>query len=544
MVPAARGPGDLRQQAQQPLRALAILSGLVLLIACGDVAALLTARGHARQSELTTRLALGASRSRLLAQLLTESLLLGAGGAALGLLLARGGVAPILALLGGGQPLHLGVALDANTFLFTAAVTALAVLLFGLAPAWSSTRAPLVPAQRSAMGAPRGRRLGRTLLIGQTALTLVVLVAAGLFAQTLQRLRSEPLGFRAGHLLTFRVAAPAARYPGAATTRLYGRLRRRLSALPGVTGVSYSEVNMINSGSPELGVEVVGPHRAEFETPLWNIVGPGFCRVMGIAIVRGRCISAADGPGAPPAAVVNRAWVKAVLGPHAMAVGREFYQLGKAPFHIVGVMANAKFGAVVNGLQPVGFQAAAQMPPGLGAMTFELRTAGPPLALARAAGRAVRGVDPDLVPLDMRTEKAAIRADLSLYRLFALIAGGFAVLALLLGAIGLEGSMAFWVSQRTNEIGVRMALGAPRAAVARMILGEALALLSAGTLFGLAAAWLAVQELRATVAGAVPASAALLATALIVLECAGLLAAYIPACRAAALDPLTALRRD
>ena len=559
--PGNKGLAYLRNQFSKPLFVLMTVVGLVLLIACANVANLSLARATSRQKEIAVRLAIGAKRGRLVRQLLTESTLLSVLGGALGLALAFWATHVLVAFMGSGrEALSLSVTPNPRVLGFTVAVSLLTGILFGLSPAVRSTRVDLTPALKESAGrvpgssqGHRGLRLGlgKTLVVAQVGLSLLLLVGAGLFVRTLANLERVNLGFDQRNLLLFGIDPTQDGYKEQRLAEFYQETTRRLQALPGVRSVSLSQHRLIAGGASINEAQILGyvpkAGKKDAGVDTWvNVVGPEFFKTMGIPIMLGRGLSEADSATAPKAAVANQEFVRKYLGggnPIGRRLGFEDAK-NASDIEIVGVAGDAKYSGVQDEAPPTVYLPYLQRVKYLGGMSFEVRTAGDPMALAPAARRVARAMDPNLALYDVRSQTEQIGKALFQERLFARLTGFFALLAALLGCIGVYGIMAFATNARTREIGIRMALGASRGEILGMVLRETLVLviigIAAGTLVALEASRLVATFLF----GLKPNDPLTIAGAALLMVGAAALAGYLPARRASKVDPMRALRYE
>jgi predicted permease len=548
----ATGLDGLRRRYSQSVLVLMGMVGLILLIACANVANLLLARATARRREIAVRLGMGAGRRRIIRQLLTESVLLSAMGGALGVALAWWGIGVLTALLAGGRDhFTLHAALNWRVLGVTGTLAVATGLAFGLAPALQATRIQIVPALKDARAdessaMPRAR-LGRLLVALQVALSLVLLVAAGLFGRTLANLHGIEVGFNRDNVLLFGVRPGAVGYAPEALGPLFEDLRERLGILPGVAGVSLSNQPLPMGGGTMAPAVVDGvpppPLRDSGRRPtaVLTSVGPGFFRTMQIPIVSGRDLGSADHATAPLVLVVNRLFLE-TFGVTA-AVGRGVTIDGRR-YEIVGVVDDALAFTLKEERKPIVYFSYLQSARPPTSMTYELRTAGDPLALAGAIRETVRQVDDRLAIHDLRTQTThidqAIRQEITLARLGSLLAG----LALAIACVGIYGTVAFAVARRTSEIGIRMALGAPAGRIIRMVLRDVLLLAIIGLAAGVGLSLIGSRYVSALLYGIESTDAATFAAATGVLLACGLVAAVVPALRAARIDPMLAVRRE
>jgi predicted permease len=552
-LPAGRGLDMMRQWLSRPLWILMGVVGLVLLIACANVAALLLARATARQREIGVRLAIGASRWRLIRQLLTESILFSAMGGILGLLFAHWGSRLLLALMSGdGQSLDLGARPDLPVLGFCAGVSILTGILFGLAPAIRATRVDVVPTlKQSARGlAILGTHfnLGRALVTVQVALSLLLLVGAGLFVRTLLNLENQDLGFNRQNLLMFAIDPTKSGYEGLRILSLSDKVRERLQAVPGAQAVTYSELALLTGWMNNSPIAIEGyPAKSGQDMGIeWDAVGPGFFETMGIRLLLGRVINRRDTSNSPRIAVVNEAMARHFFG-DGNPIGRRFSLDEKVDptrmFEIVGVVENANY-ADLHHKPFMIYIPFAQEQAGLGRMYFEVRMAGDPTAFIPTIRSATREVDPTLGLEEVKTQTQRIAEALAQERMFAELCSFFGVLALGLAGAGLYGLMAYFVSRRTNEIGIRMALGAQRKQVLYMVLRQSIGLVALGTAAGLLAAIPATKLIASELYELKATDPLTLVAGTFFLLAVAALAAYIPARRATKVDPMVALKYE
>jgi predicted permease len=541
-VTGARGIQGLRDSYSRPLSILMAMVAVVLLIACGNVSMLMAARNAAREREFSLRTALGGSRVRLLRQLGTESLVLVTSGAALGWAFA---IAATRALAAWSE-LDVTLAPDRNVLLFTLGLSVIAALAFGLAPLRTVSRVPAGLVLKSTalhVTADRGRvRAGRMVIAVQIALCLVLLVGAGLLVRTLRNLNNADLGFDAAKLLVFGVTPPASAHGDAAMAQFYDSMTARLRALPGVAGVTLMS-NRIGSGwSNNTGAVVDGkPPTADGRAPMrWNAVGSGYFRTLGVPILLGRDLEDTDAAGAPRVVVVNDTFAKRYL-PNTNPLGHRV-GLGNE-FAIVGVAANSRYTGVRESDRPMAYFHYKQVPP-IGGMHFDVRAGSDPAALLPHVRRIVQEVDPDIPLLQPMTQMQQFGATFSDERLFSHLATFFGLVAALLVATGLYGTLAYRVSRRTPEIGVRMALGAHRRQVLWMVLRESLAVAAAGVLVGVPLAVAGSRLLGTMLFGVTPGDPLSFAGALLAIAVVVIASTLIPARRASAVDPMVALRYE
>jgi len=534
-----------RRRFSSQFDVLTALAALALLIACVNLANLSLARAATRRREMALRLSVGASRLRLVRQLLTESMLLAALGAALGLLFADWGKDALLALLvGSSGEFAVDLRLDWRALGFTAAISALTGLLFGLAPALRATRIELSPMLKETPGAgaaPRSR-LSKALVVAQVAMSLALLVGAGLFVRTLRNLNQIDAGFDRENLLIFSVNP---RYEAARRASLYQQLTERIGALPGVRAVSSSRHPLLAFWYTGEEVRVPGytPRADEDMNVRTAEVAPNFLATMGIPLLLGREFTPQDKEQAPNAAVVSQA-LAARFFPAQNPLGQRLI-VGGIEMQIIGVARDAKYGGIREAVTPVVYLPYLQNRPAAPAeMSFAVRTVGDSDAAIAAIRQAAQSIDRNLPLFGVRTQSELIARSFAQERLFATLSSFFGLLALALVCIGLYGVMSYTVARRTHEIGIRMALGATGGVVLRMALGEALWLVLTGLAIGLVVSLTATRWLAKLLYGVTPADPLTLGLATLLLLAVAMLAGYLPARRAARVDPLVALRHD
>lgn len=548
--PVSRGLDQLRTELSPVLTLLMAMVGIVLLVACANVASLLMARSAARSRDLAVRLSLGASRGRIARQVLTESVLLGLVGGGVGLLAGLWLAQAIAAALAEGprEPLALTVGVDGAVLAFTLLVSIASGVLFGLVPALRAMHSDSAHAltRRSDAGLLGGRtaRSGKLLVGAQVALCLLLLIGAGLLAGTLSRLQRVNLGFDPRGLVVLQVQPGLNGSAGEQLAAYYDALQRQLASIPGVRGVALSQHGLIGSGWSQGMADL--PESAPPRTKLrfWrHWVSPRFFETIGVPVLAGRPLRDADGRAAPNVVVVNRRFVETYL--HGQdPVGLAFKSSG-AVCTIVGVVGDTKYGSLRDPAPPTAYFPYAQYPRGYPAsMTVQVRADGSVQPLIGTIERVVVALDRTVPPIMVRTQQDVIDRALFTERALALIGGALAVLALVLACVGMFGTMAYSVTRRTGEIGVRMALGAPRGAVVRMILREAMTVGIAGIGIGLPLAWMGSRLLRSVLFGLSPHDPATIGIAVCAILAVMLAAGALPAIRASRVDPMTALRDE
>jgi predicted permease len=543
----------LRAHVVRPVRPALLLFGaavgLVLLVACANVAGLLLARGTSRGRELGVRLALGATGWRLVRQLLAESLLLAAAGAAGGLALVTVGVRWLVALAPNGLPRVAEAGVHGGALAFAALAAVVASVIAGLLPALHAARtAPAGAVRASGRGTTLGgaaQRARGVLVVAEVALSLVLLAGAGLLVRSYVSLVRTPLGFRPDHLLTMFTLMPESRLP---TDRARGefllRSAERIRALPGVEGVAVTDaVPLSGLGSYATAWADGEPRPKDEDLPtLWpHDVSADYHAVLGIPLLAGRALSVGDTAGAPRVVVISASLARRLFG-GASPIGRRLRGLRDQPLTIVGVVGDVRANAIDETPQPAAYLPVAQETDLGGSLL--VRTRGDPLALERAARAAIASVDPEQPVMNVRTMDDYVAQALSARRFSLFLTAVFAVSALVLAMVGLYGLLAYLVAQRTREIGVRVALGAQRVDVARLVLGGALRLAGLGALIGVPAALVGGRLLRAQLYGVGPADPATIVGVALVLLGTAAAAALVPTRRAARVDPAVALQSE
>jgi macrolide transport system ATP-binding/permease protein len=542
--PGAEGLGSLRRKYSKPLYVLLAMVGLILAVTCANIANLLLARAAARRREMAVRLSLGAGRFRVVRQLLTESVMLASLGGALGVLFAIWGVRSLTFLLSNGQEnFALHAELNWNVLGVTAALSVVCGMLFGLAPAIQSTRPDVMPALQNGRGGGPRRRAQHVLVVAQIAISFLILVAAGLFVQTLNKLHSVQLGYARENILLFSLNARQAGHRDPEIARFYTDLRQRFESIPGVSSATLSQSSIINAdraGKTYRGAMKIGAVTILGASAL--VAGPRFLTTMEIPVLAGREIDDRDQPGSTPVAVISERLARTYFG-NENPVGRRITFLDeKRDLEIVGVSANLRYGGLKEESPMTVFVAVSQSSPE--GMTYALRTAGDPLRYVNSVHEIVREADSRIPVTNVITQAAEIDRTISQEVTFAKLWTGFAVLALLIACVGLYGTVSYNVARQVGEIGIRMALGAQRGAVVWMVLRRVLLLAAVGLAIGVPAALSASQLVKSFLFDTQPNDPGTLALAGVVLLSTAILAGYAPARRASRIDPLAALRHE
>ncbi|MGA7258252.1 MAG: ABC transporter permease [Terracidiphilus sp.] len=550
LVDGSRGLHMSDNFLSQPFYVLFVLTTLLLLLACANVANLLLARGAQRQREISVRMAMGAARLRVVRQLFTESLLLATLGGADGLLLSAAGrnVIPRL-LIDPWEHAETAIPMDWRVFGFTILVTLTTALLFGLMPAWLAARNEVSSQLKENTHQATRRRKGwsgKSLVALQIALSTVLVIGAGVFLRTVMQLSSVDLGFQPDHVLMFDISPPRSRYQGGKDVLLHAQLEQKIAALPGVESVapawmplaagSMSNSDFLPEGQP------VDPKGRTAEDI--NVVGRDYFHTMRIPMIAGRAFNAQDTATSLKVGIVNQALARKHF-PNVNPIGKRFKTDGPKDgwITIVGICADTRYSQLRDDPPPVFYLPYVQQTD-VGGMTYQIRTHLRAAALVPALRQIVQQADPDLPMIDIRTEREQMDANMQMERALATMTSAFGVLALVLASVGIYGIMAYTVAQRTNEIGIRLALGALPRQVRRMILKESWWLTAAGLAAGLAGALMLTRLVKSMLYGIAPYDSVTLGAAVLLLMGVALGASWIPARRAAGVDPMRALRHE
>jgi predicted permease len=553
-----QGEMNIRRFYQKPLRLLFGVVLVVLLIACANVANLLLVRASSRRKEIAVRLAMGASRWRLIRQLLTESLLLGVIGGGAGILFAWWIKDSLIVVADwGGRSGALNPQLDLRVLGFTLGLSILTSIVFGLLPAVRTTGVSLTPALKDSgrtSNTMARSLLTRTLVVAQVSLSLVLLIGAGLLVRTLLNLQRVDTGFNTSNLLLFRVEPNLIGYKDDRLANLYQQISDRIEALPGVSSVTFSRMPLLSSASttsslfkPGSAVNPDGTFASVGNVHVHR-VRENFLAAMGIPLLSGRALSAQDKAGAPRVAIINQTLARKYF-PNENPVGKYFSVDPKKQndVQIVGIASDAKYTSQRDDIPPTAYFPWRQNLGSVGDVTFEVRTAGEPGSAIAGIREAIRQIDSNLPPKDFKTQIEQADETLGMERLFAKLLSLFGVLAQQLASIGLYGVLAWSVSQRTHEIGIRMALGADRQKVMQMILRQGMTLAVIGVVLGTIAAYVLtkyLESLTTMLYGVKPRDPLTYAVMAAVLIAVSLIACFVPARRATKVDPMVALRYE
>ena len=546
-----RGQSSMHREARTPLTLLLSVTGIVLLIACANIANLLLARAAGRATEMAVRLSIGASRRHLLAQLLTESCVLAGMGGVAGLVVARWTLAMIGSLLPPDVTRSLSLELSSSMLLFAAGLSLGTGLLFGLFPALHSTRPDLVTTLKAQAGQPSGARAAarfRTVLVtSQIALSMALLISAGLSVRSLMKVSRVDLGLKIDNVVTFGVSPELSGYDSARSRAFFIRAEEELATIPGVTGVASSLVPLLAGNNWGSSVSVEGFQKGP-DTDAgarYNEVSPGYFRTLGIPLMSGREFTPADAGDAPKVAIVNEAFTKK-FGLGRNAVGKRMsngQSDTKLDTEIIGVVQDAKYSEVKQKVPPLFFRPYRQNK-AVGSLAFYIRTASDTDRTLRAVPDVMARLDPNLPLEQLKTLPQQARENVSLDRMISTLSASFALLATMLAAVGLYGVLAYTVAQRTREIGLRMALGASARDVRTMVLRQVALMVLVGGVIGIAAAiamGISAESLLFELKGYDPS---VIAISVVVLTVVALGAGFIPAERASRIDPMRALRYE
>jgi len=550
----AHGRLVLQEGAQEPLLVLMSMVGLVLLIACANLASLLVARGEARQREIGVRLAMGAKRIRLIRQLLTESLLIATAGGAAGVALAWWCLNAIMAAIPPDQGrLGLATNLDFRVLWFAIVLTLATTILFGLAPAMRATRLDLqstLKDQGSNLSAGRSNLpLHKVLIVSQMALTAVLLAGAGLFARTLANLEHANLGVKTSHVLQFKVAPSLNGSTPAQTLAFADRARNEIAAFPGVRSASISTTEIFagDDSVSNFTPEGYSLRPGDDTDAMYDYIGPNYFSTMGIPLIAGREFSEADTATSLKVCIINEKQAQRFfvgrnpIGLHMTHGSGKLYT--NPPMEIVGVVANSKWDDARSDIVPFLYMPYSQ-DVNLGHLAFYVRTEGDPTPIAAALRSLIQRLDPHLPVNNMRTLEEQVSNSMLNDRLVTGLSVSFALLAALLAALGLYGVLAYVVARRTREIGIRIALGGERADILGLVVGQGVRLTLGGGAIGLVAALVATRWVASLLYGVTPHDPLTFVGVVALLAIVSGAACYIPARRAMRVDPMIALRYE
>jgi predicted permease len=551
--PAANGRSSLRERFAQPLWILMAVVGFVLLIACANVANLMIARASGRQKEIAVRLAMGARRTRIVQQLLVESLLLSFAGAVLGLILSVLTVRILLTFVPAtGSSFTISAWPDVRVFAFTLGIAFLSAVLFGLLPALQATRPDLAPTLKdeatNLSGTGSHVSFRKLLVVAQVSLSLLLLIGAGLFIKSLRNLKNVNPGFRPSNLVAFDTDPSLNNYAPERTHQMYRDLLAQLRSTPGVENVGMAAVRILedNEWDSSISVEGYEAKPGEDMQAFCNEIEPGYFATLGIGLLEGRDFDDRDRGTEYTKAIVNKSFAEHYFGKRS-AVGKHVGFGGnpgtKLKMEIIGVVADAKYTALRDKVQRQMFVPAEQSKRALSMTTF-VRTTLPSDQMFNAIRTQMRGIDPNVPIFKMKTVDAQLDENLLQERLVAGFSSTFGLLATLLAVIGLYGVMAYTVMRRTREIGIRMAIGAMHGNVVWLVMKEVLVVVGAGMALGLPCALLLARFIRSQLYGLEPTDLETATLAIIVLFVVACAAGYIPARKAARIDPLHALRYE
>ena len=551
LIPAGRGQSWIRTGFERPLIVLQVLVGLVLLIACTNVANLLLARAAARQKEVAIRGALGATRGQIVRQLLAESVILASAGGVSGLLLSAWVARGLVRFLPFDPAnLSLSATPDSRILAFTTAVTLLTAVLFGLVPALQGSRVSPGLTLKEEAGAVVGGhghvRLRKALVGFQVGLSCLLLIGAGLFARTIQNLQNVNVGFTTENVVMFGLR-PATTYDEARKRQVFRAVLESVSPLPGVQSAGASSTRLLTGGRWDSGITVPGVEAKDGRQPwsFFNAITPGYFAALGIPIKSGRDLSWAEWGGSRKLCLVNEALVKQYLG-GASPVGRMMAQGTRADpdTEIVGVFGDSKYHDVRGEIPRQTFVNLDARLRFIGSINVYVRIQGDPRQVMPLLRDRVRQVDSNLVISDMRTLDEQVNMRLANERLLSFLSASFAILASLLAIVGMHGVLSFVVTRRTREIGIRMALGVEPGRVIRLVMNEMLVVIALGIVAGVGTAMLSGKFVEAQLYGVKAADPLIYTISVVALLAASLGAAFLPAWRASRIDPMQALRAE
>jgi predicted permease len=549
---ARRGQSSIHREASTPILLLFSITGIVLLIACANIANLLLARAANRSMEMAVRLSLGASRRQLLAQLLTESVMLAVIGGVVSLVVAHWTLVGLTTILPSEATQSMDFVIQWPAVAFAAGISLATGLLFGLFPALHSTRPDLVTALRNNSGKLSGgrsaARFRSTLVTAQIALSMSLLIAAGLFIRSLSNVSRVNLGLTTENVVVFTISPVRNGYDTTRSKQLFGRLQEELSAMPGVTTATAGMVPILSGSNWGNSVRVEGYNLSrdpDVDTESsFNLIAPGYFKTLNITVLAGREFSDADERNRPRVAIVNEAFAKK-FGLGRDVVGKRMAErdTGALDIEIVGLVRNAAYSNVKDST-PAQYFTPYRQDAGIGRINFYVKTAGDPVQLLRAIPGTVRRLDPNLPVEDLKTLPQQVRENVFMDRMISIFSASFAVVATLLAAIGLYGVLAYSVAQRTREIGVRMALGASTGNVRSMVLRQVGLMTLIGGIIGIGGAIALGRFAKALLFQIGGYDPAVMVASALALTLVALAAGFLPALRASRIDPMQALRYE
>jgi predicted permease len=545
-----RGMSDVSEEAGVPLAILFAVTGIVLLIACANIANLLLGRAANREMEMAVRLSLGATRRQLLAQLLTESLVLAAIGGLLSFVFAQWTLGGVSALLPGEIAQVMAFELRWSAVLFAGAMSLVTGVMFGLFPALHSTRPDLVTAMRNNSGKLSGGRAASrfrtSLATAQVALSMALLMSAGLFVKSLWNVSKLDLGVKVDNVVSFALAPRRSGYDSAQSKILFDRVEQEMAGLPGVSGVTSATVPLLagNNWGNDVSVEGFTKDADTDDNSRFNLIGAEYFKTIGVPILAGREFTTSDMLGRPKVAIVNETFAKKFgLGRDAVGKRMAIGDTSILDIEIIGLVKDAKYSEVKDVIPPVFYQPHRQ-DARVGFLNFHVRSSGDINGFLRSVPAAIRRIDPNLPVEDPKTMPQQIRENVFMDRMISILSAGFAVLATLLAAIGLYGVLAYSVAQRTREIGVRMALGASSGAVRVMVLRQVGLMVLIGGVIGIAGAIGLAKGASSILFQLSGTDPLVMGASVVLLTLVSLGAGYVPARRASKIDPMQALRYE
>ena len=552
VLPASKGRSRLRREFSKPLIVLMVTVGLVLLIACANVANLLIARATSRQKEIAVRLALGSGRRRIVFQLLVESTLLALAGGATGLVLAFWTDHALVQFLPRSSvPMTLSAEPDWRILSFNLLVSLITGMVFGLVPALQSTRPDVAGTLKDQAGAVvggTGSELRKALVVAQIALSLLLLISAGLFIRSLQRLKDLDPGFRATNLLAFKVNPSLNGYGAEKTKAFYERLKEALETTPGVDAAALAVMPVMegNEWDNDITIDSYAPKTGEVPDPHMNFLSPDYFRTMEVSLLAGRDFRRTDVLNTPKVCIVNEAFAKKYFGiinavGHKIGIGND--PGTKTDITIIGVARNTKYENMREEIPVEVYRPYQQLEFAVGIVAY-VRTARNPEQIFLSIQKRVHGLDANLPVFEMITLERQIEDSLVTERLVGFLSSGFGLIATLLASIGLYGVMAYTVARRTREIGIRMAIGADKADVLWLVMREVMLLLGIGVAVALPAAWALTRFVRSQLYGIQPTDPVSIGASVLAIAAVAMLAGYVPAWRATRVDPMRALRYE